>query len=240
MLEAFDERRPGVGISELALRAGLPKSTVSRIVAGLVRQRYLERDGTLIHLGLRLFELGQLAEMPQELRFAALPVMADLRNATGETVHLAIRDGREVVYISIMRGRGSPAPTSRIGGRAPVHATALGKAAARPRARDRDRRTSSVGELGGVHAAHDHRPGVLRRQLDEIRGAGLAAEAGELATGIAGRRARSSHRTARRRGDLGLGAEADGVRAGPLRALALRDRPRGTGRCARLRATRGR
>ena len=66
-----------LGISELALRAALPKSTVSRLVATLVRQRYLERDGKRIRLGLRLFELGQLAEQPREVRIAALPVMAD-------------------------------------------------------------------------------------------------------------------------------------------------------------------
>ena len=71
ILEAFDGDDRGMGISELALRAGLPKSTVSRLVATLVRQRYLERDGKLIHLGLRLFELGQLAEQPRELRIRA-------------------------------------------------------------------------------------------------------------------------------------------------------------------------
>ncbi len=117
-----------MGISELALRAGLPKSTVSRLVATLVRQRYLERDGKRIHLGLRLFELGQLAEQPRELRVAALPVMADLRNKTGENVHLAIRDRREMVCIAVMRGRSAAPPTVRIGGRLPIHATALGKA----------------------------------------------------------------------------------------------------------------
>ena len=57
ILEAFDEDDHGLRISELAARADLPKSTVSRLVSTLVRERYLERDGKVIHLGLRLFEL---------------------------------------------------------------------------------------------------------------------------------------------------------------------------------------
>lgn len=128
ILEAFDDDDGGLGISELALRADLPKSTVSRLVATLVRQRYLERDGKRIHLGIRLFELGQLAEQPRELRIAALPVMAGLRNTTGQNVHLGIRDGSEMVCIAVMRGRSAAPPTVRTGGRLPMHATALGKA----------------------------------------------------------------------------------------------------------------
>ena len=132
ILEAFDQDDMGLGISELALRAGLPKSTVSRLVATLVRQRYLERDGKRIHLGLRLFELGQLAEQPRELRAAALPVMADLRNTTGENVHLAIRDRREMVCIAVMRGR-SAAPPHRSHRRTapdPCHRAGKGRARA--------------------------------------------------------------------------------------------------------------
>ncbi len=128
IFEAFDQDDRGLRISELAARAALPKSTVSRLVSTLVRQGYLERDGQVIHLGLRLFELGQLAEEPRELRAIALPAIADLRNGTGETAYLAIRDAREMVCIAIMRGHAATPLTARIGGRVPVHATALGKA----------------------------------------------------------------------------------------------------------------
>jgi len=183
ILEAFDQDDMGLGISELALRAGLPKSTVSRLVATLVRQRYLERDGKRIHLGLRLFELGQLAEQPRELRAAALPVMADLRNTTGENVHLAIRDRREMVCIAVMRGRSAAPPIVRIGGRLPIHATALGKAvlAHSP--------PSDVEEVvaSGLVACTPRTisdPAVLRRQLDDIRRGELAGEVGEFAAGV--------------------------------------------------------
>lgn len=115
IFEAFDQDDAGLGISELAARAGLPKSTVSRLVASLVRQRYLERDGRMVRLGLRLFELGQLADRPHELRRAALPVMADLRRATAATVHLAMHDGCGMICIAFIRGRSGASPGWSVG-----------------------------------------------------------------------------------------------------------------------------
>ncbi|MFE5407556.1 IclR family transcriptional regulator [Microbacterium sp. NPDC056569] len=183
ILEAFDQEDSGLRISELATRAGLPKSTVSRLVSTLVRQRYLERDGRLIHLGLRLFELGQLAEQPRELRMAALPVMADLRNRTGENVHLAIRDGGEMVCIAVMRSPSAAAPIVRTGARLPVHATALGKAAL---AHAVPAEVTDV--LGsGLEACTPQTitdPAELQRQLAEIRRGSLAAEVREFAASL--------------------------------------------------------
>jgi predicted transcriptional regulator len=119
IFEILGEDDRGMGISELAQRAGLPKSTVSRLVGGLVGRHYLERDGTTIRLGLRLFELGQIAETPQKLRRAALPIMSALRNDTGATVELAIRDGADMVLIAVVRGR-MPHHGGRIGQRTPI------------------------------------------------------------------------------------------------------------------------
>ena len=179
ILEAFDDDDHGLRLSELATRACLPKSTVSRLVSTLVRERYLERDGQVIHLGLRLFELGQLADQPRELRAAALPVMADLRNRTSETVSLAIPDGREMVCIALVRGQRSSPPTSRIGGRIPIHATALGKAVlAFSDDVDVDIVLSSKLTPWTSHTIID--PERLRSELSEIRRSGLAVEVGEF------------------------------------------------------------
>ncbi|MDQ7876443.1 IclR family transcriptional regulator [Microbacterium sp. QXD-8] len=183
ILEAFDGDDRGMGISELAHRAGLPKSTVSRLVATLIRQRYLERDGKLIHLGLRLFELGQLAEQPRELRIAALPVMADLRNQTGGNVHLGIRDGDEVVCIAVMRGRAPEPSTVQTGARLPLHATALGKAVlAYAPPSDIDDVLAAGLTSWTADTITDAK--VLRHQLTAITRDGLAAEAGEFAAGL--------------------------------------------------------
>jgi DNA-binding IclR family transcriptional regulator len=183
ILEAFGQDDRGLGISELALRAGLPKSTVSRLVGTLVRQRYLEREGKVIHLGLRLFELGQLAEQPRELRTAALPVMADLRNQTGQNVHLAIRDGREMICIAVMHGRSAAGSRVRTGVRLPAHATALGKAVL---AHSLPAEIDDVlsGGLAECTPQTITDPSALRRQLARIRRGELATEVQEFATDV--------------------------------------------------------
>src|SRR5215204_3875995 len=89
VFDAFGEHDDGLGVSELARRANLPKSTVSRIVADLVGQRFLERDGDKLYLGIRLFELGKTVQRQRELSRIAINVMKELRKLTCHTVHLA-------------------------------------------------------------------------------------------------------------------------------------------------------
>jgi DNA-binding IclR family transcriptional regulator len=117
ILDALGDDDRGLGITELAARAHLPKSTVSRLVSGLVRHHYLERDGAAVHLGLRVFELGQLAERPGRLRRAAIPVMTRLHRLTGGTVLLDLRDGADLVCIAAVRGWGADGSAARIGAR---------------------------------------------------------------------------------------------------------------------------
>lgn len=233
ILESFDEDDRGLGISELALRADLPKSTVSRLVATLVRQRYLERDGKRVHLGVRLFELGQLAEQPRELRNAALPVMAHLRNKTGMNVHLAICDGSEMVCIAVVRGRSVPPLTVRTGGRIPMHASALGKAVLAH---------SSAAEVDGVISSglKAWTPWTivdrerLKRQLANIRKGEPALEVREFAAEVCGVAIAVFGRSGNLVAALSVSGAADGFEversASAVRAAAVALTPRlGTG-----------
>ena len=180
VFEAFGEHDEGLGVSELARRANLPKSTVSRIAADLVEQRFLDREGDMLYLGVRLFELGQTVDQPRRLRRLALPVMTDLRDATGQTVHLAVLEGSDVVFIAIVRGGPMPAPLARVGGRLPAHATALGKAIL---AFSSDQVVTRVA-AGGLSRRTPHtlvEPSVLLRELAAVRRTGTAAEREECA-----------------------------------------------------------
>lgn len=180
VFDAFGEHDGGLGVSELARRANLPKSTVSRIAADLVDQRFLDRDGDMLYLGVRLFELGQTVEQPRRLRRLALPVMTDLRDATGQTVHLAVLEGADVVFIAIVRGGPVPTPLARTGGRLPAHATALGKAILAFSPADVVDRVAS----GGLERRTPHtlvEPSALLRELVTIRRTGTATEREECA-----------------------------------------------------------
>ncbi|MDF2992780.1 MAG: IclR family transcriptional regulator [Microbacterium sp.] len=175
VFDAFDERGEGLGVTELARRANLPKSTVSRIAADLVAQCFLERDGDKLYLGIRLFELAQTVEQPRRLRRLAVPVLTELREVTGQTVHLAVLEGSEIVCIAILRGHHASEPPLTMGGRLPAHATALGKAIL----------AFSPGVLvqraiqGGLEARTPHticEPSALLRELTGIRRLGVATE----------------------------------------------------------------
>lgn len=183
VLGAFDAEHAELRVSELARRAGLPKSTTSRLVRDLVQHGFLERKGADLHLGTRLFELGELASRHRNLRAIALPYMADLREATRQTVHLAVLDEVEVVYVEILRSRDAPSMPSRVGGRLLAHAAAVGKVllafsdeavvevvCSRPLTRVGPRTITA--------------PGHLRRELARIRGTGLAYESEESGPGV--------------------------------------------------------
>lgn len=128
VFEAFHDDDEGLGVTELARRANLPKSTVSRIAADLVAEQFLDREGNKLFLGVRLFELGHTVEQPRRLRQAALPAMTELRSVTGLTATLGILEGADVVIVAVLRVDDAAERPARVGTRLPAHTTALGKA----------------------------------------------------------------------------------------------------------------
>lgn len=125
----------------IAERTGLPKATANRLVGQLVEQRMLQPTRGGVRLGMRLFELGNLAEQRGPgLRDAATPYLADLYEIMRETVQLAVLDGFDVVYLQKISGRTSTRIDTRVGGRMPATCTGSGKvllAFADPKFRDR-------------------------------------------------------------------------------------------------------
>jgi len=184
VLETFGPEDRTLGVSALARRTGLSKSTVHRLVQQLQSVGFLERDGTQARLGLRLFELGQLVTTQRTLREVATPFMADLREATRQTVHLAILVGRQVLYIEILESANAPRFGSRVGGRLPAHATAVGKAilANSPQATIGNVLTERLSRVGPRTITV---PNMLHRQLARAREEGFCLEYEESGVGVA-------------------------------------------------------
>lgn len=128
LLEHFTPAVRELGIRELARRSGIPTSTTHRLVGELLAWGALSRGRSGVRLGTRLFELGLLVSTPTRLREIAVPYAHDLTAITGLTCNLAVREGRDVLYIEKIGTRTLQVPHSRLGGRLAVHATALGKA----------------------------------------------------------------------------------------------------------------
>ena len=183
LLTAF---RPGddmLGVSELSRRTGVPKSSVHRLVGHLVAQGLLDRENGAVRLGLKLFEIGQLATQQRGLVDAARPYLADLREATRNTVHLAVLEGTEVAYLDIVRGPDAPNLPSRIGGRFPAHATAVGKAILAFSPDSVLEKVIATG-LPRIGPRTITAPGLLRRSLAKVRADGLAHDREESRVGV--------------------------------------------------------
>jgi len=126
ILAAFERERRPLSMTEIAERAQLPMSSAHRLINDLVEHGLLNRTpDNRYQAGLRLWRLGQ--SVGQQLRETAHPHVQDLYSLTGETSHLAIRDGREVLYIFRFYGTKRVARSSWTGGRLPLHSTAVGK-----------------------------------------------------------------------------------------------------------------
>jgi IclR family acetate operon transcriptional repressor len=182
VLSAFTAADGPLGISELARRTGLPKGTMHRLAHEMREHGLLDQAGTQFRLGIRLFELGETANAQRHLREVAVPYMADLRQATKQTIHLAVLDGTDVVYIQILAARDAPRLPSRIGGRVPAHATGVGKAilAFSPRSTVAEILESGLPRVGPRTITA---PGMLSRQLTRIRTTAIAYDNEESAAG---------------------------------------------------------
>jgi DNA-binding IclR family transcriptional regulator len=128
VLAAFGPDHSSMSLSEISRRTGQSLTTTHRLVGELREWGALERgpDGRY-GIGLRLLELGALAPHGLQLREIALPFLDDLHHATRANVHLAVRDGHDVVYVEALRARGAVQVLSRLGGRWPLHATGTGQ-----------------------------------------------------------------------------------------------------------------
>ena len=185
LLKAFSDEESEIGITELALRLGLAKSTVHRLATTLSEERVLEQNphDAKYRLGLLMFALGSLVRRKMDVSAEARPLLKALMEKTGETVHLAVLDDRAALYINRIESRRAIRTGFGLGTRAPLHCTALGKVllAFQPAAfidaviaHGLTRRTpATITE-----------PQALRRELAAIRARGYALEEEEIEPGL--------------------------------------------------------
>ena len=182
LLGAFDEQHRRLTLTELAARAGLPLPTAHRLVGELAAWGAVSRtpSGEYV-VGRRLWDLGLLAPVQTGLRQVASPFLHDIYAATLATVHLAVRDGTEVLYLDRLAGHTSVPVVSRVGTRLPMHATGVGKvllAHAPPEVQ-----AAVLADLPRITAYTVTQPGLLRRQLARAVREGYATTSEEMSLG---------------------------------------------------------
>ena len=129
LLKVFRSRETDLGVSELARRLGLGKSTVHRLLTTLASEGLIEQNPRTggYRLGLMMFELGQAVRVHMDLHAAVGQVLGDLRAQTGESSQVGVLDGHEVVYVDRLESAHSLRLFTETGRRVPVHCTSSGK-----------------------------------------------------------------------------------------------------------------
>jgi DNA-binding IclR family transcriptional regulator len=128
ILDLFDSPGCRLALEEVSRRTGLPRSSAHRILEHMTTLGWVSRSESGYGLGSRARWLGRLAGDASALRASAAPVLHELSVATGLVAHLAVLEGAEIVYLDKIGGPRAVDVPSRVGGRAPAHRTALGKA----------------------------------------------------------------------------------------------------------------
>ncbi|WP_269430110.1 IclR family transcriptional regulator [Rhodococcus sp. MEB064] len=178
VLEVFDQGHQVLTLSDISRRSGLPKSTAHRIMTILLDIRAVERVGQDYRVGLRMFAIGSRSAEAR-LRDTALPHLERLRRLTRQTVHLAVLDDTDVVYLEKLPSNISPATPATVGGQLPAESTGVGRALlafARPLSAP-PTGSPDQARLAKLLASSDY--------LRNVRLSGIASEREKAARGLA-------------------------------------------------------
>ena len=191
-----------LGVSEIARRTGLPRTTVHRLANQLLHVGALSRVGTKFRVGASLFELGNL-HYPQPLRDKLQPLLDDLARMTSANVSLLELVGSDVIVIASARPRRSRCSLTHLGHRFPAHACAGGQVLLA----NESRNAATLKPVTPDTITDERR---FRRRLIDIRAAGLGIEHGEAETGWSTIAIPAVNRHGRILGAIMLKAETDG------------------------------
>ncbi len=178
ILEFLDGARRGWNISEISRKLQIPKSSTHVLVRTLERQGYLKREpGSRGYtLGLKLYGLGRGVMRNLSLPSQALPAMRALSEQTGLTVHLAVLDVDQAIYIQKVEAPGLIRFDTYIGKRTNLHCTAIGKALLAYTTWQRQQRFLSRGSFARYTKNSITTAAALRQELQRIRQRGYAID----------------------------------------------------------------
>lgn len=177
VLKAFSAEEAEIGISSLAKRLGLAKSTTHRLAVTLAAEGFLEQnpDTGRYRLGLSLFTLGALARRRMDVSNVSRPLLGVLRDKFQEASTLAILSDRSIMFLHNLESGQAIGIRAHIGDLKPAFCTAEGRVllAFSPPAVVAD---VLGGELVARTANTETDPTKLRRIFDDVRAAGYAID----------------------------------------------------------------
>src|SRR5258708_11550736 len=185
LLKAFSDAEIEIGISDLAKRLGVAKSTGHRLAVTLVSEGMLEQnpDSGKYRLGIALFRLGALVRHRMDVSIEARHLLRELREKANETVHLAVLDGAQIMYVFNLESTQAIRMRSDIGVRKPAYCTAEGQVLLAYQPPEAIERVVSHG-LPARTPQTVTDPLALKKVLEGVRARGCAIEDEESELGM--------------------------------------------------------
>lgn len=187
ILSFLSHQRGPVAARTIAVHLGIPRSSVYHLLAAMAAHGFVVHVASERRwgLGTAAFELAGGYARQQPIARLGRPLVASLADRTGESAHLAVMSGRDVVYIVEERAPRRPALVTDVGVRLPAHLTATGRAmlAALPREQVRAL-YPDASAFADRTGRGPRRPAELREVLRQARAAGFASEDGEVTLGF--------------------------------------------------------
>lgn len=186
LLEALAAASDEPGVTELADRCDLDKSTAHRLLATLAQRGYVQQSPRTrgYALGTKILELYDALQQRLGLQETCRPFLAKLVELTGETSHLAVLSGKSIVFVDWFTSPHMVSVRTQIGRQEPVHCTALGQAMLAFMPREEAKRILDGIPLHAYTPATPTTPNALLRSLDATREAGFSIDDEEFLTGV--------------------------------------------------------
>ncbi len=186
ILEVLADAPPGLTLTDLSQTVGLAPSTAHRLLRSLEQREFVEQDPELgiWHVGVRTFSVGSAYLAARDVVAETRPFLRRLAEETGETANLAVEDDGCAVFLAQSESQQMMRMIVKLGSRAPLHASGVGKAllAALPR-----RRVELILQNRGpavLTANTLDAPAKLWAELEQIRRRGYACDLEEHAVGL--------------------------------------------------------
>ena len=187
ILELFRVNLKELSVTEISNELQINKSTVFGLINTLANRGYLHQNpnNQKYSLGLSLLELGELVQKSNIIADQARPFLQKLVDKYNETIHLAIEEKGEVIYIDKLEGQKTIYISSRIGSQNPMHCTGVGKCLlAFVSAKRREKLLEGFSELRKYTENTITDKNDLIKELDGIVQKGYSIDNEEFAVGL--------------------------------------------------------
>jgi IclR family KDG regulon transcriptional repressor len=130
IINIVSTKKKGFGVTEIANQIDINKSSVYRILSTLEQYGFIEQDceNGKYKLGYKFLDISSRLLDSIDFREEAKPYLLELEQYTNEVIHLVVYDQGEVVYVEKLEGTETLRMHSKVGRRAPMHCTSVGKA----------------------------------------------------------------------------------------------------------------